>query len=252
MPESVDIVELLPHHGRLVDADVDIAAEAREPRADRPWVFTNMIASLDGATTIEGRSGLLGRPSDSTVFSALRALADVVVVGATTVIDEDYRPPGDRLAELRIARGQRPRPQLAILSRSLSIEATHRVFSDPGNRPLVITITDAPPDRRSALAEVADLVDAGQADLDLDRALRALGALGHRLALLEGGPTINGQFVAVDAIDEWNLSLSPLLAGGDGPRTAHGPTPEHPTAFDLVRLWRGDGLLFGRWVRARR
>ncbi len=224
---------------------------ARTALPDRPWVYSNMIASLDGTTTIDGKSGGLGRPSDSAVFSALRARADVIIVGATTVIDEDYRPPGARLAEVRTARGQQPRPRLVILTRSLAIDPDHRVFSDPDNRPLVVTIEEAPADRRSALSAVAELVDAGRDDLDLTRALRILADRGHRLALLEGGPTINGQFVAADAIDEWNLSLAPILAGGDGPRTAHGPRPGEPTEFELVRLWIGDGVLFGRWVRIR-
>ncbi|MCU1354847.1 MAG: hypothetical protein JWM89_265, partial [Acidimicrobiales bacterium] len=39
-----------------------------------------MVASIDGATTIEGFSGGLGGPADKEVFSAIRAVADVILV----------------------------------------------------------------------------------------------------------------------------------------------------------------------------
>ena len=51
----------------------------------RPGVRLNMVASLDGAITVEGRSGKLGGDADRRVFRALRSLADVVLVAAGTV-----------------------------------------------------------------------------------------------------------------------------------------------------------------------
>jgi riboflavin biosynthesis pyrimidine reductase len=53
--------------------------------AGRPWIRANMVASADGAATVSGRSGGLSREADRTVFGVLRALADVVLVGAGTV-----------------------------------------------------------------------------------------------------------------------------------------------------------------------
>ena len=59
---------------------------------NRPFVRCNMISTLDGAITIEGRSGLLGGPADRSVFQVLRSLADVVLVGAGTARAEGYGP----------------------------------------------------------------------------------------------------------------------------------------------------------------
>ena len=44
------------------------------------YVRANMVASIDGAAGLEGRSGGLGGPGDRKIFSLLRACADVVVV----------------------------------------------------------------------------------------------------------------------------------------------------------------------------
>ncbi|MGW6459580.1 dihydrofolate reductase family protein, partial [Streptomyces sp. NPDC055078] len=60
--------------------------------ADRPWLRANMVSSLDGAAQHDGRSEQLSSDLDMRIFGTLRALADVVVVGAETVRLEGYRP----------------------------------------------------------------------------------------------------------------------------------------------------------------
>ena len=67
----------------------------------------------------------------------------------------------------------------------------------------------------------------------------------------EGGPSLNGDLLDHDLVDEWALTLSPLLAGGTASRAVVGAPPAaHP--FRLDRLLEGDGLLLGRWLRDRR
>ncbi len=249
--EAEIFTELIPERGRSANPLLDVANEPRTAFDHRPWVYTNMVTTLDGGIAIDGRSGALGGPGDQAVFGALRAVADVILVGASTAVAEDYRPPGDKHRSARLARGQAERPTIAIITRSLSIEPTHRVFSDPDARPSIITVTDAPSQRRSQLAEVADIIDAGTGDIDLGIALEALRGRGHERALLEGGPTLNGQFLAADLIDEWNMTLSPMLAGGDSARAAHGPELATPPDLRLTRLWLDDDTLFGRWITLR-
>src|SRR5260221_14376763 len=66
-------------------------------------VKANMIASVDGAIMVDGRSGGLSGPADRLGFSVLRSLADVIVVGAGTARAERYRhaPPRRRGAPAR-------------------------------------------------------------------------------------------------------------------------------------------------------
>lgn len=239
-----------PEIGVTVRPIEAIAEEKRLPHRDRPWLMTNMIASLDGATAIDGLSGPLGGPSDLQVFVALRAVADLIVVGAATATAESYKPPKPAadVQEARAARGQARRPTVVVVSRSLSLEPTEPLFSDPDHRPIILTVDDAPADRATRLAEVADLVTAGSGNVDLPLGLKLLRAKGE-VVLLEGGPSLNGQFVAADLVDEWNQTIAPVLASGQSARPAVGPAPATPTTLELSRLWTGDGLLFGRWVR---
>ncbi|WP_203230917.1 dihydrofolate reductase family protein, partial [Agromyces humi] len=57
---------------------------------DVPAVRMNFVTSLDGAVTLEGRSGGLGDEHDRLAMQVLRTLADVVLVGAGTVRVEGY------------------------------------------------------------------------------------------------------------------------------------------------------------------
>lgn len=236
------------------DVDALIGAEPRPAPAGRPWLLVNMVASLDGAIAVDGRSDPLGGPADKAVFFALRAVADVVLAGAGTVRAEHYGPvrPSESQRAARRARGQDEVPPVAVVTRSLQLDPAARLFtSGAGPRPIVITCDAAPADRRRALEEVAEVVVAGHDDVDLPAALAELGGMGHSVVTCEGGPRLNGDLVAADVIDEWDLTVSPLLVGGQGGRSAVGPAPGDPRGFALDRLLEGDGLLLGRWVRSR-
>lgn len=235
------------------DVRAAVAAEHRPALRGRPWLYTNMVASADGGTAVDGKSGQLGGPADKAMFAALRAVADVILVGASTARDERYHPPNqsNEVAAERVARGQKPHPRLAVLTRSLSLDLDLPIFDDPQNKPYIVTTESAPQDKRAALEGKADLLIAGTSGVDLGDALTQLHRLGANTALGEGGPSINGQLIAEDLIDEWNLSLSPRLLGADSKRAAIGPLPAGPPrAMTLQRVWTQDDLLFCRWTKA--
>jgi riboflavin biosynthesis pyrimidine reductase len=55
---------------------------------------------------------------------------------------------------------------------------------------------------------------------------------------------------AADLIDELNLTVSPVLTGGDGPRlTVGAPAINH--RMQLAHVLEDDGFLFTRYLRAR-
>src|SRR5699024_4619528 len=120
-----------------------------------------------------------------------RRLADVVMVGAGTIRIEGYG--GLRLDEdsqrWRTERQLPPHPPLAIVSRDLDLDPTSPVFTDAPVRPIVVTHSLAPADRRAALAEVADVLVTGVGAVDLAAARTELADRGLRQVLCEGGPT---------------------------------------------------------------
>jgi len=238
-------------------ADIDGAdAYRRDERpagVDRPWVAVNMVASVDGAVTVEGRSGGLSGPGDKAIFFALRSIADVVLVGAGTVRAEDYGPPRTSPADqaAREARGQAPFPTIAVVSGRLDLDPAARLFVDTPTRPIVLTTTGADPERRRALDEVADVVSAGDARFEPELALAALRQGGANVVVCEGGPSLNGTLLERDLVDELCLTVAPVLVSGDDPRVMRGPTVHPPHRLALERILVEDGFAFFRYVRDR-
>lgn len=237
--------QLLPEPLDDVDPAAVYAADARPAPAGRPWVLVSMVSSVDGATAVGGVSGPLGGPADHRVFAAIRQVADVILVGASTVRAERYGP--------ATRRGDRPPPRIAVVTASGDLDPGLRLFAaaDPSLAPpLVLTCEACPPGRREALDAVAEVVVAGAGRVDLAVAVGALGERGARVVLAEGGPALNGQLLAAGLVDEWCASYAPVLVGGGSSRPARGPDATvAPLAMRLDRLLVEDGVCFARYVR---
>ncbi len=219
----------------------------------RPWLRANMVAGLDGGAGLEGLSEGLSGDADKRIFGVLRALADVVLVGAQTVRAEGYRPARARaeFAAARAAAGQAPAPAIAVVSRSLELDLTAPLFTDPLVRTVVITTEDAPAEALAGAREVADVVLAGVGSVDLARAVAALAGRGWTRLLSEGGPRLLGQLAAAGLLDELCLSLAPLVTGGDAPRIVEGARMPDVQRMRLVSLIEQKGFLFTRYLRPR-
>jgi riboflavin biosynthesis pyrimidine reductase len=255
-PEPSDRVNLVEMYSRGLEV----------PR-ERPFVRVNMIATLDGATSFAGRSGGLGGPGDKLLFSVLRSLSDVVLVGAGTARTEHYGPvklPVE-VQEMREAQGQRPRPSIAIVTQSLMLDWGAPLFHSGDPRPIIIAPGDASAVALAQAGTVADVLTTGGGAVDLRSALDALGERGMRHVLCEGGPKLNTSLAAAEAVDDLCLTLSPKLAGvglsegwlGRGGRWLSGPevtgetTPRDQPfarmlALNLVHVLQEDSFLFLR------
>ena len=130
-------------------------------------------------------------------------------------------------------------PRVAVVSRSLDLD--ERLLAGP--RPIVITCASADP---TPVQERADVIVAGDDEVDLALALDALAAAGLTRVLCEGGPTVLAAVVAAGRLDELCLTTSPLLVGptaGLLPQLLGGPL-----RLALQHLLEEDGALIGRYT----
>jgi riboflavin biosynthesis pyrimidine reductase len=238
-PESVAAVD-----PRILYADV--------PHNDRrPSVRLNMIVSVDGGTSWNGVSGALGGSADRALFVILRSLADVVLVASGTMREEHYGPAvlESKIQETRLEQGQTPVPRIAVVSRACQFDWSSPFFTAAAERPIVITVSSAAEADRTRAAEVAEVVIAGEDDVDLPRAIAELGSRGAKRVLAEGGPTLNGQLAQANLIDELCVTLSPLLASGDAKRIIAGSTLDTLEPLVLRSICEEDNFLFLRYRR---
>ncbi|NEE02343.1 pyrimidine reductase family protein [Phytoactinopolyspora halotolerans] len=218
-----------------------------------------MVNSIDGAAQgPDGRSGTLSTPSDQRVLALLRALADVVLVGAGTARAERYGPvePDPDYAELRKRNGQPPAAPMAVVSRRLELHPSSPLFTHAtemtgaDQRTIVFTVESAPPERRSALEEVADVIVAGDHDVHMPAALEHLAARGLRRVLCEGGPQLLAHVARADLLDELCVTVTPMLTGGYATHILDGAPIEH-SRWALAHLIEDDSTLITRWLADR-
>jgi riboflavin biosynthesis pyrimidine reductase len=220
-----------------------------------PWLRATMVASADGAATLDGRSGGLSGDADRLVFSVLRSLADVILVGAGTARSERYRPvrPGEVWTALRD--GRAPVPPIAVVTGKLDLnEDAPLLAGAEGTRTIVLTSQAAPAARRAAVARHADLVVAGPDAVTPAAAVDALAARGYRRVLLEGGPGLLGQVAAAGLLDELCVTISPVLEGGRAGRILTAPQsgPGAATRLTVAHVLEDHGALLCRYLRATR
>ncbi|MGD9961162.1 dihydrofolate reductase family protein [Nocardioides sp.] len=232
--------------------DADQVLEAYPWPAAGRWVRAMMVTTLDGAAAgPDGLSGSISSDVDKAVFNAVRRLADVVLVGAGTIRAERYGPmvakPED--ADARAAQGSAPAPVLAVVSPSLDLPWEEPMFAESTSRPIVITLSSADSQRLDVAREHAEVVVLGDS-LDVARLLDLLEQRGLRRIVCEGGPTLLASIASEGLLDEADITVSPMFAGG-----AHtSPTPvfTSPARFDLAHVIMGDGFLMNRYLRTTR
>lgn len=245
-------MQLLWDDGRVLDAPREIiedAAGARELAEvyalpeDRTWVRAMMNTTIDGAITgADGTSGPLRNPTDSFAFGVLRALTDVVLVGAETVRVEDYRRPQGRAdlltPSLRPAGG--PRPALAIMSRTGRLPES----IDPA-WPTYLVTDSAHAEQALATSRMPEsslLVAEDPAGVR-----RALTSRGYRGIQLEGGPSTLARFAGARELDELCFSVTHRIVGGDASRVMRGTDAED--GWELASLAVGAHATLTRYLR---
>jgi len=245
------ITSLVPASAVAVDDDALHRIYAY-PSTDRVCVRFNFVAAADGAATSGGFSAGLGNDGDKRIFTVLRRLSDVVLVGAGTIRAEGYEGDlvDDDARSWRSQHGLAPHPVIAVISGSLSLDPASGFFRRAPVRPIIFTSAAAPAVRRSALEAVADVVDCGRDTVEAAAVLTELTRRRLLKVLCEGGPAVLGNFTRSDAVDELCLSISPLLAGGDGPRVSVGNSPEDAVALTLASLLTEDSALYSLYRRA--
>lgn len=236
-----------------IDPETLIGLYAYPDALDRPHVRVNFVSSVDGAVTLAGRSGGLSNEADQHLFALLRALSEVVLVGAGTARVEGYR--GVRFkpanAELRRRLGLAPHPPIAVVTGSAAIDPSGGLITDVGAPTIVFTTEDAPAHRRAALADAgADVVVAGKSWVDPALVVRELGDRGLHRVLCEGGPQLFADLVMAGLVDDMCLTVAPVLLAGPAGRIAHGLAEPAPVGLRLASALHDNDNLLLRYVRS--
>lgn len=179
-------------------------------RTPAELVVGQMGQSLDGRIATEsGASHFVTGPEDIQRLHRLRALVDVVIVGATTVVADD--------PQLTVRHVDGENPVRVIIDPSGRVDAGAGVRSDGASRTLFVRragrgVVD--PEVRGDEIHVP-ATDGGQ--LDLTALLRVLRAEGLARVLVEGGGVTVSRFLEASLLDRLHMTVAPLLIGSGRP-----------------------------------
>jgi len=223
-----DMQRLFPRPTATVTVADAYGTTRPAPASGRPWLALCMVASIDGSTVLDGESRGLSSDTDREVLLALRRSADLILVGAGTVRAEGYGVP------------RKPGQRIGVVSHSGNVDPKLDLFASGAG--FLVLPEDAPP-------TPIESVRAGTGSLDLELAVRRLPGA-PRVIQVEGGPSLNAALSEADLVDEINLTTSPQVVGGAGPRLTKGARASSHR-FDLIGLYEDDGFLFSRYTRRR-
>lgn len=199
--------------------------------ADRPWIYSNFVQSLDGITSLLGRYASGGEISQSKddrwLMDLLRAHADALIMGMNTLREEQrsrgpesrgivFRVADPALRELRRKLGK-ARERNIFITRAADLDLSrHKVFDgDVVDAAILTSPLGAERLRAQGSHPNVAVVAAGDKEtLDLTRAIAKLREeLGVQYLLCEGGPTVYGNLARADLIDEKFMTVAPVETG---------------------------------------
>jgi 5-amino-6-(5-phosphoribosylamino)uracil reductase len=191
---------------------------------ERPYVLLSCGMSLDGyLDDVTDDRLLLSNDADFDRVDEVRASCDAILVGATTIRQDDPRllvRSAERRA-MRAARGEPPTPIKVTVTTSCDLDPDARFFAVGDVDKLVYCAQASMSSAMGRLGRVATVIDGGD-PLDLHRVTADLHRRGIRRLMVEGGGSMHTQFLTEGLADELQLVVAPFFVGDSrAPRFVH-------------------------------
>jgi 2,5-diamino-6-(ribosylamino)-4(3H)-pyrimidinone 5'-phosphate reductase len=194
---------------------------------DRPFTFINSAMSADGKISTKRRKQVkISGKTDFDRVDELRATSDAVMVGIGTVLADDpsltVKSPERR--QRRTAKGLDENPARIVVDSQARTPLTADIFNKGVGKRIIVVAKTAPAERVRALAAKAEVIVAGEQEVDLKHMAAELKKRGIERLMVEGGATLNYGMMSNRLVDELSVFVGNLIIGGrDAPTLMDGP-----------------------------
>lgn len=210
------------------------------PPDSRPYLYANMVATVDGKIVVGpvgGPAKGVGGPTDQVLFRRLQRTCDAVLLGAATIrAGAVIYPP-----EL---------PRFTV-TESGDLPESNRFFTDAPDRAYVLAPESLDREIAERLSRAATVLRFGRDRVDLAQALAHIRTVcGIHTMLCEGGPTLLDALLRASLMDELFLTIAPSLKGGANVPTVvtgAGFPPGRFARVELRSLYRDGDELYLRY-----
>lgn len=222
-----------------------------------PFVFSNFAMTADGKIAFAHKNfAPFGSERDREHMMELRATADAVICGATTVdvTETILGTGGDKYRKQRLKNGLAEFPLRVIASGSGSIDLNANIFKKHFSPVIVLTTERISKAKLKSLRAIAEVEIFGKREIDFYAAFHWLREKWKiRKLLCEGGGELHGALIRADLLDELHLTICPTIFGGrNAPTIADGENVEHlieAKQFKLKSFRRIGDEIFTVWRR---
>ena len=175
----------------------------------RPHVILSGAISIDGKIATKTNDSKLSSENDFERLHKLRSSVDAILVGKNTVSRDNP------LLTVRHVKGKNP--IRIVLDSKGTISRTSKILQSSNTVPTIIAISKKTTKKNLAKLEKfpIEIISTGNDSVNLKSLLKKLSQKKIKTILVEGGGTVNWEFVKQDLFDEMILTLSPFLIGGE-------------------------------------
>jgi len=174
-----------------------------------PYVILSAAISIDGKISTRVGDSKLSSKEDSIRLHKLRSKVDAILIGKNTLLQDDP------LLTVRYTKGKNP--IRIILDSKGTISANSRIIKTSNKIPTIIAVSKKI--SKINLLKLKklpiEIIIAGENSVNLKLLMKKLSSKKIKTILVEGGGTVNWEFIKNDLFNELIVTLSPFLIGGN-------------------------------------
>ena len=175
----------------------------------KPYIILSAAISIDGKIATRTGDSKLSSNQDYIRLHKLRSKVDGILVGKNTVMHDNP------LLTVRYIKGKNP--VRIILDSQGNISSKSKILQTSNKVPTIIAVSKKI--TKSNLKKLykfpVEVIITGENSVNIKSLLKKLSDKKITTILVEGGGTINWEFVRQNLFDELIITLSPFLIGGN-------------------------------------
>ena len=173
-----------------------------------PHIILSAAISIDGKIATYSGDSKLSSQKDIIRLHKLRSQVDGILVGKKTVEQDDP------LLTIRFAKGKTP--IRIILDSNGAISSKSNILKTANQVPTIIAVSKkiSQANLRKLNQFPLEIIKTGETSVNIKSLMKQLFQRGIKTILIEGGGTINWQFIKNNLFDEIYLTISPFIIGG--------------------------------------
>ncbi len=182
---------------------------------------SNMVTTINGAISYEGKSAPLSNSIDRLAFKVQRSLASAVVAGAKNVVAEGYFSPLQRPIPIdNFGHPIERNPNLVVITNGKTSLLDSALVKESKAPFTIITSTGGigavTTEMESAQVEV-EIISCGDDRVDFNRARSIIDERFSGTKLVEGGPSIVTGMQRSGVLDQFAVTITPKMSAATPP-----------------------------------